>query len=76
MDSHAFEATFERIVVIGLVPEGGRLDAHFSGAITEGPLTGWRVDGIDYLLLRHDGIGVIDVREVLSSAPPAKPYQP
>lgn len=66
VDGYAFEATMTRVVPIGLVPEGLRLDAHFQGTITEGPLTGDTVDGVDYLLLRRDGIGVMDVRQVFS----------
>ena len=34
--------------------------------MTEGPLTGDTVDGVDYLLLRRDGVGVMDVRQVFS----------
>ncbi len=55
MDSYAFEAGITRMVPIGLVPEGLRLDAHYQGRITEGPLAG-------------DSVGVVDVRQVFSSA--------
>ena len=68
MDGYAFEATMTRVVPIGLVPEGLRLNAHYQGKITDGPLTGDTVDGVDYLLLRPDGVGVIDVRQVFSGA--------
>ena len=67
MDAYAFEATMTRVVPIGLVPEGLRLNAYYQGKITDGPLTGDTVDGVDYLLLRRDGVGVIDVRQVFSS---------
>jgi hypothetical protein len=66
VDGYAFEATITRVVPIGLVPEGLRLDAYYQGRMTEGPLTGDTVDGVDYLLLRRDGVGVIDVRQVFS----------
>ncbi len=66
MDTYAFEATMTRVVPIGLVPEGLRLNAYYQGKITDGPLTGDTVDGVDYLLLRRDGVGVIDVRQVFS----------
>ena len=59
MDAYAYEATLTRVVPIGLVPEGVRLDAHYTGTITEGPLAGDAVEGVDYLLLRPDGVGVI-----------------
>ena len=35
MDAYAYEATLTRVVPIGLVPEGLRLDAHYTGTITE-----------------------------------------
>jgi hypothetical protein len=66
MDGYAFEATMTRVVPIGLVPEGLRLNAYYQGKITDGPLTGDTVDGVDYLLLRRDGVGVIDVRQEFS----------
>jgi hypothetical protein len=47
---------------IGLVPEGLRFDGHSSGVITEGLLAGATTSGVDYMLYRHDGVGVIDVR--------------
>ena len=61
MDGYAFEAEMTRVVPIGLVPEGLRLNAYYQGRITEGPLTGDTVDGVDYFLLRRDGVGVLDV---------------
>ena len=68
METYAYEATMTRMVPIGLVPEGLRLDAHYTGTITEGPLAGDAVEGVDYLLLRPDGVGVIDVRQMFSGA--------
>ena len=47
---------------VGLVPEGLRLNGHSSGVITDGLLAGATATGIDYLLYRHDGVGVVDVR--------------
>src|SRR3712207_4656410 len=67
MDGYAFEATMTRVVPIGLVPEGLRLNAYYQGKIPDGPLTGDTVDGVDYRLLRRDGVGVIDVRREFSS---------
>jgi len=48
--------------VIGLVPGGLRFDGHTSGVVIEGLLAGATTTGIDYLLMRHDGVGVIDAR--------------
>lgn len=47
---------------IGLTPEGLRLDSYTTGVITEGLLAGATTTGVDYLLFRHDGVGVIDIR--------------
>src|SRR4051812_27975678 len=55
------------IVPIGLVPEGVRLDVHFDGTVVEGPLEGARVQGVDYLLFRADGVGVLDVYETITT---------
>jgi hypothetical protein len=68
MDGYAFEAGITEVVPIGLVPEGLRIDGHFQGTVTEGPLAGDTVTGIDYLLLRPDGVALMDVRMVARSA--------
>ncbi len=62
-----FDAALTEIVPIGLVPEGVRLDVHFEGAVTEGVLAGTHVRGVDYLLLRADGVGVIDAYEAITA---------
>jgi hypothetical protein len=54
-------------VVIGTVPEGLRIDAHYNGNIIAGPLAGEKVRGVDYLLIRSDGVGVLDVRETITT---------
>jgi hypothetical protein len=59
---YRLEAQLTETVPIGIVPEGVRLDIYFDGRLTHGQLAGARVRGIDYLLLRADGVGVIDVR--------------
>jgi hypothetical protein len=56
------EYQITRQQVVGLVPEGLRIDFHFSGTITDGFFAGATAEGIDYLLVRHDGVGVLDVR--------------
>jgi hypothetical protein len=68
MDGYAFEAAITEVVPFGLVPEGLRIDGHFQGRVTEGPLAGDTVTGIDHLLLRRDGVGVMDIRMVARSA--------
>ena len=59
------EAQTHATNVIGLVPEGLRLDAHVTAGFTDGPLAGATGESIDYLLLRHDGVGVVYVRGYL-----------
>jgi hypothetical protein len=67
MDGYAFEAEMTQVVPIGLVPEGLRIDADYAGTITEGPLSGAAIEGVDHFLVRPDGVGVIDARQVFSS---------
>jgi hypothetical protein len=62
-----FEAGITEMIPVGLVPEGVRIDAYFSGHIVEGALSGASLRGIDYLLLRSDGIVVIDAHDVIST---------
>ena len=61
------EAAFTDVVVIGAVPEGVRIDAHYSGNVIAGPLAGGTVRGVDYLLIRSDGVAVLDVRETITT---------
>ncbi|MET0704608.1 MAG: hypothetical protein ABWY93_33590 [Mycobacterium sp.] len=63
MDHYAFDAQITAATPIGLSTAGLRVDLSFTGTITEGPLAGSKVDGTDWLLIRHDGIGQITVRE-------------
>ena len=58
----AWEAQFTGQDAIGLVPEGIRLDVYVSGVVTDGLLVGAVANGVDYLLVRHDGVVVIDAR--------------
>jgi hypothetical protein len=48
--------------LVGLVPEGIRLESYSSGEFTDGLLLGATGEWVDYLLIRHDGVRVIDVR--------------
>ncbi|MCW2666301.1 MAG: hypothetical protein JWN57_1263 [Frankiales bacterium] len=67
MDGYVLDARLTTLTAIGLVPEGARIDASFVGAITEGPLTGGIVEGVNYLLMRHDGSCNIDAREIITT---------
>ena len=62
------EATFTDVAVIGMLPEGLRIDAHYNGSMIAGPLAGAIVRGVDYLLIRSDGVTVLDVRETITTA--------
>jgi hypothetical protein len=64
---YRFEAGITEIIPVGLVPEGIRLDAYFSGRVVEGTLSGATLRGIDYVILRADGVGVIDAHDVIST---------
>ncbi len=67
MDGYVFRAQLTRVSPIGITPDGLRLDIGFAGTISEGALAGRAIDGVDYLLIRPDGIGVVDARELISS---------
>jgi hypothetical protein len=68
VDAFAFESTLTSRVPVGLVAEGLRMDVRFEGTVTEGRMTGGTVTGTDYLLLRPDGVGVMDVRDLIRLA--------
>jgi hypothetical protein len=67
VDTYAFEAELTRISPIGLTAQGLRIDAGFTGSLTEGQLTGCTIEGIDYLLIRPDGVDVIYARDLIST---------
>jgi hypothetical protein len=62
---YRFEAKLT-VNVVGLVPEGIRMANAFEGRVTEGLLRGARVWGTDHLLLRSDGVAVIDAEKTIS----------
>jgi len=63
---YRFEAKLT-VVPIGLVPEGIRMANAFEGHVTSGIMEGARVWGIDHLLLRQDGVAVIDAQKTISN---------
>jgi hypothetical protein len=65
MQDFSYEGHFTSLTQVGLVPEGLRLDVAFEAKVTEGPATGGTVTGIDYVVLRPDGVGVLDVRSLV-----------
>jgi hypothetical protein len=62
---YRFEAQLE-VTPIGVVPEGLRMANSFEGRVTRGIMEGARVWGIDHLLLRSDGVAVIDAQKTIS----------
>jgi len=62
---YRFEAHLD-VVPIGLVPDGIRMANTFEGRVTHGLMEGARVWGIDHLLLRADGVAVLDAQKTLS----------
>ncbi|HEX8760150.1 MAG TPA: hypothetical protein VF734_09305 [Pseudonocardiaceae bacterium] len=67
MDTYAFQAELTRIKPVGLTALGLRIDLGFTGSLTEGRLTGSSIEVVCYLLIRPDGVGVIDARELISN---------
>ncbi|MGY1712341.1 DUF3237 family protein [Geodermatophilus sp. SYSU D00758] len=65
MEGYVFEASITNAIPIGVVGADVRMDVHVEGTITEGLMAGGTVTGIDHLLMRADGVGVLDVRELI-----------
>jgi hypothetical protein len=61
------EGRLTELVTVGLVDEGLRMHNSFEGRIVAGEPAGGLVRGIDEFLIRPDGIGVIDAREVVTA---------
>jgi hypothetical protein len=69
MSENEFLYRFEARITaapVGIVPEGLRMTVEFDGHVTEGLWKGARVHGIDPLVIRSDGIGVIDAPKTIS----------
>lgn len=62
---YSFEAEFTDIMPVGLTPRGIRIDLPYLGTVVTGPFEGATVQGTDYLLIRADGVGVMDVRTLM-----------
>jgi hypothetical protein len=62
---YRFEARLTEMRPRGRFPEGIRFEVPFEGRVTHGPLTGARISGVDHLLIRPDGVAVIDAPETL-----------
>jgi hypothetical protein len=62
---YRFEAKLT-VVPVGLVPDGFRMANSFEGRVVEGIMKGARVSGTDHLLLRPDGVALIDAQKLIS----------
>lgn len=62
---YRFEAE-QTLTPVGLVPEGFRLEVAFDGVATAGAFEGARVWGADPLLIRPDGVGIIDSPKMIA----------
>lgn len=62
---HRFEAEFV-VRPVTFTPDGLRFEAPFDGRVTRGAFVGHRVQGVDQLLLRPDGVVVLDLVKTIS----------
>lgn len=69
-----FEAELN-VIPIGVTPEGLRMANSYEGRVTEGDFNGARVWGTDHLLLRRDGVCVIDAQTILSQTADVHVYE-
>jgi hypothetical protein len=69
-----FEAHLD-ITPVGLTPEGLRMANSYVGTVIAGTFDGARVWGTDHLLLRRDGVCVIDAQTMLSKAADVHVYE-
>ena len=61
------EGRLTELVTVGLLPEGIRMHNTFAGTIVAGEPAGALVRGVDEFVIRPDGTGVVDAREVVIS---------
>lgn len=54
------------MVVVGVVPEGMRINTPFVGEVS-GPTIKGKIDGTDYLLLRSDSVGILHIHAILTT---------
>jgi hypothetical protein len=60
----SFKGKVTELINFGNTPLGRRFDAYFEGDLTGGVLAG-RMRGVDYILVRPDGIAEINVRAAI-----------
>lgn len=56
-----------RMREVGATPEGQRMDLHIQGSTDPGGRLAGRLEGVDYLTIRTDGVARLDVRALLET---------
>lgn len=62
----SYKARITDVINFGKTPLGRRLDVHFDGELKGEKLSG-RMRGVDYILVRADGVAEIDVRAAITT---------
>lgn len=62
----SFQGKVTELINFGNTPLGRRFDAYFEGGLTGGALSGM-MRGVDYILIRPDGIAEINVRASITT---------
>ena len=62
----SFQGKVTELINFGNTPLGRRFDAYFEGGLTGGALSG-KMRGVDYILVRPDGIAEINVRASITT---------
>lgn len=62
------EGALTELVTVGLFGEGIRMRNTFEGTIVSGEPAGGQVRGVDEFVVRPDGVGLVDAREVITSS--------
>ncbi len=72
----SYTVTLDQPEVIGPVPEGIRVNLHLTGGELTGPKVHGRVRpvGADFLTIRTDGVGILDVRATIETQEEALIY--
>jgi hypothetical protein len=60
----SFKGKVTELIYFGDTPLGKRFDAYFEGDLSGGVLSG-RMRGVDYILVRSDGVAEINVRAAM-----------
>jgi hypothetical protein len=63
------------VLPIGITPEGLRMANTYEGTVTDGDFEGARIWGTDHLLLRRDGVCVIDAQTLISQGSDIHVYE-